>query len=968
MKLFCVGTLAALLAHAGAAAEVKIDKLLPFATDRGVRVQAHVTGEAGVELSGKIVPAGGGAVLWEGAIGAADAKGLVEKNVDGLQPKLWSPGSPTLYKLTVTAKRTGREVATQTVRFGFRSVAARDGHVWLNGHPIFLCGIAINPPERDIPEALGYDPKFVHDYVAYLRSQHVNIIRMTFTLKDDPRQQVWFDACDELGMMVDQGNYASPPTGEPGKKGSGPAVDPEEQPDAFAGKGSSKRTTPQNFDASIAEYEKVFETYARHPSIIIYILANELPGPVGSNAAWHEYLTKAYDRLHAWDPSRIFIGNAGYGLGREGDINDVHRYWGWYYNSFLTYYNLRDTVGLFGESTDKQPFTFSECVGSFTSPLGSFNAIYRKQLAAQLGWTGHSPDQKADSLAYQSFMVKHALESFRTMREQNHRISGLMPFTILFYNWEGIHSFADMKAKPAMEQMGVSYQPVLLSWENWTPNVYAGTKVKVIAHAVNDSEDFSDLTGAKLEVALTPKAGGPAVAAQSIDLSAIPYYTAKAFPLEVDADGRFTGECVLSGKIVRGGRVLSHNEAELYVRPRPFLDSPLPTPKTAVYDPSGKIVAALSQPLYQLKPIADLSKLGDAKYLIIGEMALSKPGAGDALKVFVAGGGRVLCLAQDADTFDPSWLPAKIEMLHGTCTNPQYPTKDRPTADQQNVNVERPWHPVFSGVGRERLRLWSDYTGWDQSKPGFPKVLPVTHGFKLTRDEDLSRVAVLADYDRGLEGVALAEFFDGRGSVIFTGLDLIPRAGLDPVADHMLENLVRYLVSPDHETQPLIEKPIVWGDYASERGVITGPVNGLVYNCRWVTPPGAAGAKPMADNGGAWNTHPGNPFVPVGVRAVGPYGWSTGSSPREESKEPTGVGEFCCRVPAGRKVVVNKVQNVTKESLALTVSVNGGKEPAASVPAGQTITVRSRIPGGATDLTVNYAGDKRLVILETAFE
>jgi hypothetical protein len=387
----------------------------------------------------------------------------------------------------------------------------------------------------------------------------------------------------------------------------------------------------------------------------------------------------------------------------------------------------------------------------------------------------------------------------------------------------------------------------------------------------------------------------------------------------------------------------------------------------AVYDPAGKTVAALRRAEFQVSPIDDLSKVGDARHLIIGEMALNKPGVGDALKAFVAGGGRVLCLAQDADTFDPSWLPAKVAMLHGTCTDPTYPTKDRPTADQQNVNVERPWHPVFAGVDRQHLRLWSDYTGWDQSKPGFPRVLPVTHGFKLTREEDLPRVAVLADYDRGLEGVALAEFFDGRGSVIFTGLDLVNRAGLDPVADQVLGNVVRYLVGGDHEKQPLIEKPLVWGDYATERGVITGPVNGLVYNCRWVPPPSAPNAKPMPDNGGAWNTHPGNPFVTVGVRAVGPFEYGTSSTPKE-NKEPNGTGVFCCRVPAGRKVVVSKVQNLQKEPLSMAVSVNGEKGPAVKVPAGQTITLRSRIPSGATDLTVTYAGDKRLVILETAFE
>src|SRR5205807_1421547 len=196
-------------------------------------------------------------------------------------------------------------------------------------------------------------------------------------------------------------------------------------------------------------------------SIVIYILANELPVSGARGKAFHDFLTSAYATLKQWDPRRLFIANAGYGEGREGDICDVHRYWGWYYNTFLTYYNLRDQ-NLFGDSVKEQPLTFTECVGSFTGSTGEFNSIVRKQLGAQLSWTGHSASQREDALNYQSFMVKQATESFRRLRPINSRLSGIMPFTILFYNWSGIQSFEQMMAKPAMDQMAISYQPVLL--------------------------------------------------------------------------------------------------------------------------------------------------------------------------------------------------------------------------------------------------------------------------------------------------------------------------------------------------------------------------------------------------------------------------------------------------------------------------------------------------------------------------
>jgi beta-galactosidase len=971
MKLRLLGALACAwvaLVAMSAAGEVQIEKVLPFATDHDVRVQVVTNARgAGAQLAATITPVDGGQPLWSGSLGQVDSTGTLEKTIADLKPRLWRPGYPSLYQLTVSSHG-----ATKSIRFGFRSVEAHDGHIYLNGHPIFLKGIAINPPERDIPEETGYDPKFVHDYVKFLRSQNVNIIRMTFMLKPDPRQQIWYDACDELGMMIYQGNYGTPPSTSKSKAAT---VDPDEQPEVFAGKAPAatgrppRAAPPTDFEGSIALYKETFEAYVRHPSIIIYILSNEQPGPNGTNSIWHPFLSKVYDRIHAWDPTRLIIGNAGYGLGREGDINDVHRYWGWYYNSFLTYYGLRDSVGLFGQSTDKQPLTFSECVGSFTSPIGTFNLIFRKQLAPQLGWTGHSPDQVKDSLEYQAFLVQHAIESFRTMREQNPRLSGLMPFTIQFFNWAGVTSFDQMKPKPSMLQMGVSYSPVLLSWEMWQPNVYGGATIRATAHVVNDSEDFSDLTGAKLNVEIAPvKRHGAVVYHKTIDLPDVPYYSAKPISIDIQIPKVPSDDYLLSGAIVAGGKIISQNHIGIYIEEkRPTIAAG--SERIAVYDPSGATMKAMKTFGESFEAISDLSSPPTAKYLVIGEMAFDKPAALPAIRAYIDNGGHVLCLAQEREKFDTSWLPAQVELLRPGAAETTYPPPIRPTADQSHVNPERPWHMVLAGVPREHLRLWSDYTWWDQSQKGTPKVFPVTHGFRLTKVDDLSKIAIIADYEHGLDGIAIAEMFSGKGSVMFTGLDLVSRSGADPVADRVLANMLRYLVALDHETQPLIDKPIEWGEYATERGVLTGAIQGLVYNCRWIKPPTATpDMKPEPDNTGAWNTHPGNLFIAQGIRAIGPFIWNNGASSREQSTSETGTGQFCCRVPSGRAVVVSKVENTQKTQMEMKVSVNGDVGTTTSVSPGQTVTIRTPIPSSATDLTIQYTGGKQLVILETSFE
>jgi hypothetical protein len=979
---------AALTSPAVVSAKV-FDKVLLTPTADRVRVQAALTADApvdGVELRATITPTGGGAPLWQGTLGQAKG-GALDRTVEDLKPKLWSPGSPALYNVTVRAVRNGREVDSTTQRVGFRTVESKNGQIHLNGHPIFLKGIAINPPERDVPDAISRTREFAYGYVKSLRAHNVNLIRMNLTFRRNDADQVWFDACDELGMLVYQGDYGAPPagTGERSRGGGGKAVDPEEQNEQFAGKKpapaagedttpfapdqdaaeSSKTAPPKNFDASMRAYQDVFETYLRHPSIIVYVLSNELPWEGKRGAAWHDYLTKAHGHLRQWDSTRLFIANAGYGQGKEGDINDVHRYWGWYYNTFLTYYNLRQAHEIYGEKGAVQPFTFSECVGSFTSPLGSFNAIYRKQLAPQLGWTGHGGDQKGLAEGYQSFMVKHALESFRTMREQNPRLAGLMPFTILYYNWAGITSAEQMKPKPALVQMGVSYQPVLLSWECWTSQVYGGTKVRAVAHVVNDAEDFSALSGAKLHVELTSAAGKKAVLSKTVDLPDVAYFGAKAVPVELEIPDVPTGDYVLSGRISRGGKDVSANQFRLYVE-NSLKAEARPWPEdVAIYDPSGKTIEALHRPM---KRITSLDTIPDVRALVIGEAAFDKPTALPAVKAFVAGGGRVLLFGQDYAKFDPSWLPVGVKLFTTSANDTAYLDKLRPTYDQMNVNPERPDHPVFAGLDRSRFHLWSDYSGWDQSKAGFPQVYPVTRGFKITKPEDMAKTAILANYDRGLEGIALCEMFEGKGSVIFTGLDLVGRAGLDPVADRMMDNLVHYAISGRHELYPLVDKPIEWGNYPTERGVLTGPWHGLVYNCRWVPSPTAPDAKPLADNTGAWNTKPGNAFVPMGLRAVGPgFEWNSGASPKEP-KTPEGTGFFYCRVPEGRRQVVSRVENPGKEPQRMAVEVNGTKGEAVTVEPGKTVTLVAPIAGTGRDVMVRYTGGRQLVVLRTEFK
>ena len=977
------------------AGAVQIDKVLPFTglDHARIRVALYAAGDTGdVELHGRIVPVKptGGPALWEGSLGKAtldpDKAVTVETTVKDLKPKLWSPGSPSLYLLIVEARQAGNLLDSQSVRFGFRTTEAKDGHILLNGKPVFLRGIAINPPGRGVPVLTGHSRKFAEDYVRFMRAHNVNIIRL------EPQSPVWFDVCDEMGMMIYQGVYGSPPGHE----------NLEDQ---------SKNKVPP-LDAAVDAYRRLFEDYVSHPSIVIYVLSNELPYQGKRGAVWHEFLTQAHAALSKEFPVP-FIGNAGYGQGREGDINDVHRYWGWYYNSHLTYFNLRDPL-LFGdkEKALKQPLTFSECVGAFTGPNGQVNSTFRKQLGAQLNWTGHAEDQVGETQAYQAFIFKHAAESFRTMRASNPRLSGLMPFTILFRNWNGITSFGQMGHNANAEQMTRSYSPVLLSWENWTPNVYAGTTLKAFAHVVNDAEDFSDLTGAALAYeVLDPRGERIAGAGGAVPLNDVKYYGTSRTPIEIRLHRSWpTGTYTIRGVVSKYAQRVAENSLDVFIAGTEWTLGGASGDLDALelFDPSGRTAEAFAH--LQIPFVdANLANPRSRVPLVIGEgvWGLELQPHATELEAAVSHGRRLLVLGQPRDRFDSSWLPSKIAFNKQSNNDPTYEKRTRPMSDGMHVNPMRPWHPVLKGISRDNLKWWSDHIGWDQSKPGFPDIYPVGYGFRLTDEKDLADTAIIANYDRGLEAIAVAEMFEGDGSVVMTSFRLIDRIGKDPVADRMLRNLVAYVSSSEsREVHPLIDKPILWGNYPTERGVVVEPLGGLVVNNRWQRPPTAPNAKPLPDNEGAWNVMPGQGFVPHGRRVFGPWSYTNatgirdlsdpgqaemmkrqqageagtaGINPpelddadnaikRETKASPTGTGQFWCRVPAGRKWCVTKVENPSDNPGKIEMQVNGGKAEAIEVAKGQTASVKCPIGAGATVVNVKFTADKSLVLLETSFE
>lgn len=916
----------------------------------------------GAAVRGRIVSAADTtSTLWSGNLGTlrveADGVARMRGRVTGLHPQRWSPQSPALYWLTVEAG-SGAARHTERVRIGFRSVSTRNGQILLNGTPIFLRGNAINPPERNIPDSLEENRRFVEPYIRYLKSVGVNIIRLT------RHSQVWFDVGDELGMMFFQGNYGTPEGG------------------------TSTRAPTRPVRESVAWYrDTVLGPLTNHPSVAIYMLSNEqadreIPYLNKGAADIDRFLHQMYDSLHAWDASRLYIANAGYGFGRTGDICDLHRYWGWYYNSFLSFYEMRDPRVCW-RTGKVQPMTMTENTGNYTGVDGRYNLVPNtKQPDSQLNWTGHAPqsEQAERALRYQAWMAGQAIEIYRRTREQNPYLAGLSPFTILFHNWWGISGFDDMKPKPIGAQYGVSYQPVLLSWELWTPQVYAGSTIRPVAHIVNDGDDASTLRRPTVAWSLVDSAGVERLQG-SLTFTDVPYYAARSRPLTIALPtGLATGLYTLMGTVRAGNAIVSRNATPLFIADRSYAGAVAPLARVVrVYDPSGRSARALAHLGVASALVRDVNTLDPARDLfVLGAESWDTPLARqvNALKRFLARGGRMIVLHQDAKTFDGSWLPAPIHLQASELDHAKIFPGGRPFRNGMAVNPERSDNPALAGIDRDRLFLWDDFTDWNESKPGFPQVYPVTHGFVLSDTSTFDRTLVLANYDHGLQGIALAELFDGSGSAIVTGFDLVSRNKLDPVADRMLANLVRYMGSADpHHATQLVTSKIEWGDYASERGLLTGVYSGLLLNSTPVIPNGLKAKYPVkvsaegyafAGGSGGWNTKPAIQYVPHGRRPFGPYSFTAGGTVSPVDEHAPGVGRVWLRVPSGRSSMITTLENPVADTLALTITVNDASQPV-RIPPRQTIRIESPLRDGATRLAVTFRGDRRVIITETDF-
>jgi hypothetical protein len=225
----------------------------------------------------------------EGAAVTAESTELVVPH-----PVRWDVGQPALYSAELRVSRDGREIDRWRSTFGFRTIDAKDGRIFLNDRPLFLAGALDQDYHRDgicTAPAGG----FFEAQARLAREMGLNCLRCHIKVPD-PR---YLDAADRTGILVWE---ELPSWGKPTQ--------------------DAKRRARQTLTGMI-------ERDRNHPSVIAWSVANESWGLdlVGS-AEDREWLRETARLTRDLDPSRLVIDNSpcAPNFHVETDANDVHVY------------------------------------------------------------------------------------------------------------------------------------------------------------------------------------------------------------------------------------------------------------------------------------------------------------------------------------------------------------------------------------------------------------------------------------------------------------------------------------------------------------------------------------------------------------------------------------------------------------------------------------------------------------------
>lgn len=229
----------------------------------------------------------------DGTVAAAEASQVVVQPGESClsyyvslpRPVPWECDNPYLYSLRVALSIDGQETDRQTVRFGMREFTVRDGQFLLNGEPIMLRGVLLQP-NYPVTDIIPPTREMMVREITLMKEAGFNMIRSHIR----PTPPGYLDLTDELGMLV----YA-------------------ECCQAWI------KDSPRLLDHGRRELRALIERDRNHPSLVIWGINNENRAANDSNS---DELTRL---VRALDPTRVVLDNSGGTMAIDQDFGWADR-------------------------------------------------------------------------------------------------------------------------------------------------------------------------------------------------------------------------------------------------------------------------------------------------------------------------------------------------------------------------------------------------------------------------------------------------------------------------------------------------------------------------------------------------------------------------------------------------------------------------------------------------------------------
>jgi beta-galactosidase/beta-glucuronidase len=208
------------------------------------------------------------------------------------EPRLWSPGAPNLYDVTLELRAGATVLDRAASYFGYRSVGIRQDRVAINGNATYLKMVLDQGywPESELTppsdEAIQYDIRMTKEMGFNGARKHQKV--------EDPRFLYW---ADRMGLLV-------------------------------SGEMANAYTFDNRYAARFTrEWIEAVERDVNHPSVIIWAPLNESWGvPDLTDPLQQAHLKALYALTHSLDGTRLVIDNEGWEHTDQTDLFAIHDY------------------------------------------------------------------------------------------------------------------------------------------------------------------------------------------------------------------------------------------------------------------------------------------------------------------------------------------------------------------------------------------------------------------------------------------------------------------------------------------------------------------------------------------------------------------------------------------------------------------------------------------------------------------